>query len=192
MSITTYDLFFTLSTSYRRNLNSKFHAARNFDKKAFCETKFLTPKIQFLKMSLGTDEFEVRCHCGKVTGRFRCCSSTVIPVIQCNCSDCGMRRNDHYIIPAQNFVNTTKDYESNTTLYEWGTQTAKRRFCRTCGILPWYQPRSNPEGIAITVACVDWTKGNSRSPPKLEVEEFDGIHWEESFAMHNAIRTNEA
>jgi hypothetical protein len=51
-------------------------------------------------MSLGTDEFEVRCHCGKVTGRFRCCSSTVIPVIQCNCSDCGMRRNDHYNNPS--------------------------------------------------------------------------------------------
>lgn len=43
-----------------------------------------------------------------------------------------------------------------TNLYLWGTKTAQRRFCSRCGILPFYVPRSNPDGIGITLHCVDW------------------------------------
>jgi hypothetical protein len=31
-----------------------------------------------------------------------------------------------------------KHYEEETILYQWGTMTAVRRFCRTCGVLPFY------------------------------------------------------
>ncbi len=106
---------------------------------------------------------------------------------ECNCSDCSMRGNVHIIIPKSDFQilmpkskseneneNTNKNenetfvqqeetFEEATTLYEWGTMTAKRRFCKTCGILPWYIPRSNPDGVAITLNCIvdfDWDDGD--------------------------------
>ena len=73
-------------------------------------------------------------------------------------------------------------YESATTLYQWGTKTAVRRFCRTCGILPWYQPRSNPDGFGITMHCVDWSgngkPGSTPLPDFVRVETFDGQNWE--------------
>lgn len=72
--------------------------------------------------------------------------------------------------------------EEATILYHWGTKTAVRRFCRTCGILPWYRPRSHPNADAVTIKCVDGTKGGTREALKIEIEEFDGVHWEESMA----------
>jgi len=73
-----------------------------------------------------------------------------------------------------------EDLDEATTLYEWGTKVAKRQFCKTCGILPWYVPRSNPDGIAITLSCVDF--GDNEQMIPIEVKHFDGVHWEESFA----------
>ena len=69
--------------------------------------------------------------------------------------------------------------EDATILYEWGTKTAKRRFCKTCGILPWYIPRSNPDGIALTLNCIDW--GEKHCKPCIEIKKYDGINWEKSF-----------
>ena len=40
--------------------------------------------------------------------------------------------------------------------YTWGTHTALRPFCDVCGILSYYIPRSNPDGVAISVTCMDW------------------------------------
>ncbi len=70
-------------------------------------------------------------------------------------------------------------FEQESILYQWGTKVAVRRFCRTCGILPFYIPRSNPDGYAVTLPCVDWGEGGQ---PEIEVKMFDGIHWEESHA----------
>ena len=55
-------------------------------------------------------------------------------------------------------------YHEETILYQWGTMTAIRRFCRTCGILPFYIPRSNQDGYAVTLPCVDW--GEDGPPPR--------------------------
>lgn len=70
-------------------------------------------------------------------------------------------------------------FEQETLLYQWGTKTAVRRFCKTCGVLPFYIPRSNQDGYAITYPCVDW--GND-GPPTTEIKLFDGVRWEESHA----------
>ena len=35
------------------------------------------------------------------------------------------------------------------------TGVAKHRFCRVCGIKPFYIPRSNPDGFDVNVHCVD-------------------------------------
>eukprot|EP00804_Cyclotella_cryptica_P022178 CCRYP_011632-RA/>CCRYP_011632-RA protein AED:0.15 eAED:0.14 QI:0/-1/0/1/-1/1/1/0/110 len=70
-------------------------------------------------------------------------------------------------------------FEDETILYQWGTKKAVRRFCRTCGILPFYIPRSNPDGYGITFGCVDWGKDG---PPKTEIRFYDGVNWEKSHA----------
>mmetsp|Transcript_8157 Transcript_8157/g.11754 ORF Transcript_8157/g.11754 Transcript_8157/m.11754 type:complete len:140 (+) Transcript_8157:165-584(+) len=125
--------------------------------------------------------FTVKCHCGRVRARFQY-DKPSITAWDCNCSDCGMRRNIHFMIKSGDLEFEMKEeLNEATTLYEWGTKVAKRRFCKTCGILPWYVPRSNPDGIAITLGCVDFGE-NSENLIPVEVKFFDGIHWEESFA----------
>ena len=59
------------------------------------------------------------------------------------------------------------------------------RFCRTCGILPWYRPRSNPDGYGITLKCVDWGEEEDIRP-RIEIKMFDGRNWEKHFA-HSGI-----
>mmetsp|Transcript_4875 Transcript_4875/g.8326 ORF Transcript_4875/g.8326 Transcript_4875/m.8326 type:complete len:148 (-) Transcript_4875:388-831(-) len=122
----------------------------------------------------------VSCHCGNVRGSFSCSDQT-IKAWECNCSDCAMRGNVHFVVPGEGFVveGTEKEYHAKTSLYLWGTKTAQRRFCRTCGILPWYVPRSNPDGIAITLACASFAGGKKT---QLEICQYDGINWEKSHA----------
>ncbi|KAL7552347.1 hypothetical protein ACHAWF_015585 [Thalassiosira exigua] len=116
--------------------------------------------------------YSISCHCGRVSARF--CRKEHLPltVWDCNCSDCKMRRNLHFMVHASDFWLTKAEFEQNTTLYQWGTKTAIRRFCSTCGILPFYIPRSNPDGFAITLPCVDWGEDG---PPPTEVKLFDGV-----------------
>eukprot|EP00934_Nitzschia_sp_Nitz4_P008640 Nitzschia sp. Nitz4//scaffold85_size83877//29863//30174//NITZ4_005224-RA/size83877-processed-gene-0.138-mRNA-1//-1//CDS//3329559122//8630//frame0 len=90
-----------------------------------------------------------------------------------------MRGNIHVIIPEDNFQLDMKEetLEEATTMYLWGTQTAKRPFCKTCGILPWYRPRSNPDGYGITLHCIDMDSVSVK--PEVEFREFDGQNWED-------------
>jgi len=74
-------------------------------------------------------------------------------------------------------MSSKEKFEHESILYQWGTKTAVRRFCRICGILPFYIPRSNPDGYAITFPCVDWGEDG---PPPTEVRLFDGVNWEKS------------
>ena len=39
------------------------------------------------------------------------------------------------------------------------------------------RPRSNPDGIGITLGCVDWGSG---ARPSVVVKTYDGVHWERS------------
>ena len=46
-------------------------------------------------------------------------------------------------------------------------------FCKICGVQSYYQPRSNPDGYAITLACIKKEEIESS-----EMKHFDGINWE--------------
>ena len=94
-------------------------------------------------------------------------------VWQCDCSFCEMLKNWHFIIPEQDFEQSSES-QSNLKLYEFGTRTAKHLFCRNCGVSPFYRPRSNPDGYAITLACVD----REHSPNSFEYRYFNGREWE--------------
>lgn len=47
--------------------------------------------------------------------------------------------------------------EDNLSTYQFHTLTAKHHFCKTCGIHTHAQRRSNPELLAINVACIEGT-----------------------------------
>lgn len=120
----------------------------------------------------------IKCHCGKIKAKFRRKKEVPLTLWDCNCSDCGMRRNLHFMVPASDFwLEEGTKFEEETILYQWGTKTAVRRFCRTCGILPFYIPRSNPDGYGVTYHCVDWGEDG---PPKTEIRFYDGENWEKS------------
>ncbi|KAG7609470.1 Mss4-like superfamily [Arabidopsis suecica] len=112
------------------------------------------------------------CHCGKIKWRVKAARSVV--AWSCNCSDCSMRGNVHFIVPSSNFelFDDSKDF---ITTYTFGTHTAKHTFCKVCGITSFYIPRSNPDGVAVTVKCV-----KSGTLAHIEVKSYDGQNWEMS------------
>ncbi|XP_008789274.2 centromere protein V [Phoenix dactylifera] len=113
------------------------------------------------------------CHCGHV--RWQVEASPSVVAWSCNCSDCSMRGNVHFIVPSAKFK-LIGDSEKFLTTYTFGTHTAKHTFCRVCGITSFYFPRSNPDGVAVTFKCVD--SGTLRH---IEIRCFDGRNWEKSY-----------
>ena len=55
------------------------------------------------------------------------------------------------------------------------TGVAQHRFCRHCGIHPFYVPRSDPDKIDVNVRCLDEIDLSA-----LSVRSFDGQHWEQA------------
>ncbi|KAK4749164.1 hypothetical protein SAY87_026613 [Trapa incisa] len=113
------------------------------------------------------------CHCRRVRWEVEAPSSVV--AWQCNCSDCSMRGNTHFILPSSNFRLLGDSHQFLTT-YTFGTHTAKHIFCKVCGITSFYIPRSNPDGIAITYRCVD-----PGTLAHIEIKLYDGKNWESSY-----------
>lgn len=111
-----------------------------------------------------------KCHCGKVT--FECLGPTHLVVWQCSCTFCNMLKNYHFIIPESDFTLGPSSDEF-LSLYQFNNRIAKHTFCKVCGISPFYRPRSNPDGYAITMACVDQDQIES-----FEYRYFDGLNWE--------------
>lgn len=91
------------------------------------------------------------CHCGSV--RFEVDAPARLEALDCNCSICRMTGFQHLIVAADRFrLLAGADL---LTEYTFNTGTAKHRFCRVCGIKPFYIPRSHPDGIDVNVRCLD-------------------------------------
>lgn len=108
------------------------------------------------------------CHCGAV--RFRV-QGPLTGLTECNCSICRRKGFVHFIVPQAAFVlDAGADY---LTTYTFNTRVAQHRFCRRCGIHPFYVPRSDPDKVDVNARClegVDWST--------VEVAPFDGQNWE--------------
>lgn len=110
------------------------------------------------------------CHCGAV--RFEVEAPERLVALDCNCSICTKSGYLHLIVPRARF--RIVQGEDALATYTFGTGVAQHYFCKTCGIKPFYVPRSNPDGIDVNVRCVEPV------PDDIDVQPFDGRNWEQS------------
>ena len=110
------------------------------------------------------------CHCGQI--RFSVELPDEIEVEDCNCSVCSKAGFLHIIVPKGKFALLQGSTE--LTEYTFNTGVAKHYFCRTCGVKPFYIPRSNPDGIDVNLRCLD------ERPKKVNIVSFDGVNWEQN------------
>jgi hypothetical protein len=108
------------------------------------------------------------CHCGAI--KFEVEAPEDIEAEDCNCSICRMTGFLHLIVPQAKFK-LLQGSEAITT-YQFNTGVAQHKFCRVCGVKPFYIPRSNPDGIDVNVRCL------SAQPRSVKVLPFDGQNWE--------------
>ena len=77
------------------------------------------------------------------------------------------------IIPSLSSFFSSKG-EGHISCYTFNTHQAKHYFCSTCGIHPFYQPRSNPEGRGISLQCLD----EEETRKNAEVVPCDALDWQ--------------
>jgi hypothetical protein len=94
-------------------------------------------------------------------------------VTECNCSICSKKGFLHLIVPQEAFE--LIDGKVELTTYRFNTGVAQHTFCATCGIHPFYIPRSDPDKIDVNVRCLDDVDVAS-----LTIAQFDGRHWEDA------------
>lgn len=109
------------------------------------------------------------CHCGAV--RFEVDADLNKAVLDCNCSMCTKKGFLHVIVESNQFrlLSGAQDLLE----YRFGTGVAVHRFCRHCGVHPFYTPRSHPDGVDVNARCFD-----DIDVASLTIERFDGRDWE--------------
>jgi hypothetical protein len=110
------------------------------------------------------------CHCGRI--RFSVTGDLNAATI-CNCSICSKKGFIHLIVAPDDFELVSG--RSDLTTYKFNTGTAQHHFCATCGIHPFYVPRSDPDKVDVNVRCLDDVEIEH-----LELSAFDGRNWEQS------------
>ena len=111
------------------------------------------------------------CHCGGI--RFRVCLDGCKP-LECNCSICSKKGFINLIVSPEDFE--LLKGEELLASYRFNTRTAEHLFCKVCGIHPFSRPRSHPGSFDVNARCLDI------GFDFLEVEPFDGMHWEDHVA----------
>jgi uncharacterized protein (DUF1330 family) len=127
------------------------------------------------------DTLEGGCHCGRV--RFRV-AGPLTGVTACNCTICTKKGFLHWIVPLERFDLLAG--RADLTTYRFNTGVAQHTFCATCGMHPFYVPRSDPDKIDINVRCLDDVDLN-----RIDVAPFDGRNWEEAMGGHVPWRVRE-
>ena len=128
-----------------------------------------------IRMAAERRKHKGACHCGGVRFHFYTKISGDITAWDCNCSICNMKKNVHTVVPSKNFE--LIQGEDLLTTYTFNTHKAKHMFCKICGVQAFYIPRSNPDGYAITMACIDPSTLGT-----VVIKKFNGAsEWEESF-----------
>ena len=91
----------------------------------------------------------------------------------------------HLIVPAERFELVSGG--DQLTEYRFNTGVARHQFCRTCGIHPFYVPRSDPDKVDVNVRCLKGVDADA-----LPVSSFDGHNWEQSIGTASWRKAEEA
>lgn len=110
------------------------------------------------------------CHCAAV--RFRVDLDDGQRFFDCNCSICTKKGFLHAIVPKEQFELLSGGEQ--LAEYRFNTMVARHTFCRTCGMHPFYTPRSHPESVDVNLRCLDDVDLSA-----FTVEPFDGRRWED-------------
>ena len=121
------------------------------------------------------------CHCGRV--RFRVTGQPA-GITACNCTICTKKGFLHWIVPLGRFELLAG--RDSLTTYRFNTGVAQHSFCATCGMHPFYVPRSDPDKIDVNVRCLD-----DVDLDQIDVEPFDGRNWETAMGGHVPWRVEE-
>jgi hypothetical protein len=113
-------------------------------------------------------EYSGGCHCGRVRFLVRADLATAT---SCNCSICSKKGFIHLIVEPPAFELLTG--ADALVSYRFNTCVAEHKFCGTCGIHPFYTPRSDPDKVDVNVRCLD-----DIDVALLALLPFDGKHWE--------------
>lgn len=116
--------------------------------------------------------YEGGCHCGDVRFSVELPTEGLIEIEDCNCSICNKVGYLHIIVPKSRF--SLLKGEDALSLYTFNSGVAKHYFCKTCGVKPFYIPRSNPDGVDVNLRCLD------NPPDNIEIVVFDGQQWEQN------------
>ena len=118
-----------------------------------------------------SNTLEGGCHCGRV--RFEVDADLGSEtILDCNCSICTKKGFLHLIVEPDCFRLVSG--KEALVDYRFNTRTAVHLFCETCGIHPFYSPRSHPDDFDVNVRCLDDIELDA-----LDVEPFDGRNWED-------------
>lgn len=109
------------------------------------------------------------CHCNAV--QFEVDVGDEVEVEDCNCSICHMSGFLHLIVPQRDFRLLAGG--DQLISYRFNTGVAEHLFCKTCGIKPFYVPRSNPDGVDVNLRCLH------TRPKNVNIVSFDGQNWEQ-------------
>ena len=91
----------------------------------------------------------------------------------CNCSMCTKKGFLHWVVGPDQFELISGQDE--LVSYRFNTMVAEHKFCRSCGIHPFYTPRSDPDKVDVNVRCLEGV-----DPTKVAIKGFDGQNWEQA------------
>jgi hypothetical protein len=126
-----------------------------------------------------TTRYQGGCHCGAV--RFWV-DVDDHRAIECNCSMCAKMGFLHVIVPPERFAIVAG--QEALSVYRFNTGIAQHMFCKTCGVHPFYRPRSHPEDWDVNALCLD-----DGAAARFRIERFDGRNWEASIHRIRDRRT---
>ncbi|MFP4598944.1 MAG: GFA family protein [Persicimonas sp.] len=112
------------------------------------------------------------CHCGRVCFEVRADLERA-EILDCNCTICTKKGFLHLIVAPERFRLTSGG--EALAEYRFNTKQAVHRFCKTCGIHPFYTPRSHPDDVDVNVRALD-----DVDISRLEIKPFDGRNWEQN------------
>ncbi|MEZ8775663.1 GFA family protein [Vibrio sp. 10N.247.310.17] len=114
-------------------------------------------------------KYEGCCHCGAIA--FDVYATKKLTVTLCNCDICYKHGHQELMIPEERFV--LHKGQANLKPYRFGDCIADHTFCVVCGVMPFYRPKSHPEGyFSVNARCL-----NLKQSEHIEYVDFDGQNW---------------